>query len=143
MGYEVYVTRRESWADEDGPYITLSDWLGYLSIDPSLQRDVQFGSGRTKSNGGYEESTHVIWTEWPGQGDGKEARFYLDDGNVVASDTDVAIRQKLFVMAHVLEAKVQGAKGELYNSVGEPEGRGRKRRSKTPPGAEKSWWRFW
>lgn len=142
MGYDVFITRREIWSDEDGPDITLSDWLAYLSIDPSLQRDAQFDSGRGSSNGGYQEPTHVIWTEWPGQGDGKEARFYLEDGNVVAKDTDAAIRQKLFVMAHVLEGKLQGAKGETYNSIGENDKKGR-RRSKQAPGQEKSWWRFW
>ena len=140
MSYNIYITRKENWNDEDGPFIALSDWLAYLSIDPSLQRDAQFDSGR--SNGVVDEPTQVIWTEWPGQEDGKQMRFHLDDGNIVASDADVATRQKLFVMADVLEAKLQGAKGETYDSVGDPVGRGRRRRSAAST-QQKSWWRFW
>ena len=122
--------------------ITLSDWLGYLLIDKSLQRDIQFDSGRSRSGGAHQEPTHVIWTEWPGQGNGKETRFHLEDGNIVASQSDEAIRQKLFVMADVLEGKLQGAKYESYDSLGKPVYRGHRRQSKSAT-ARKSWWRFW
>ncbi len=132
MGQKIFITRRKHWSDKDGPDILLSDWLEYLSIDPSLQHDPAFGDDK-----GYgEESTHVVWTEWPHQGGGREARLTLEGGNVVASNADAAVRQKLFVMAHVLGAKVQGLRGEIYDSIGRPERR-------VKPSMKKSWWRFW
>ena len=121
MGYEIFITRRENWSDEGGPEITFTEWLSYLSIDPSLERDAPFDSSRSMRT--HQESTHVIWTDWPNKSDGHEARFWLENGNIVASDTDEEIRRKLFVIAHVLEGKVQGTDGETYDSIGKPETR--------------------
>lgn len=168
MRYEVFVTRRDNWSDK-GSDITLTEWLSYLSIDKSLQRDALFDSARSRESDAPENPTHVIWTEWPGQSDGKEARFRLEDGNVVASDSDEAIRKKLFIMAHVLEGKVQGIESEVYDADGKalPAKVEEKKKPVTPPKPEKSrpveataeptppkspraapppqkaWWRFW
>lgn len=117
MRYEVFITRRANWADT-GSDITLTEWLSYLSIDKSLQRDALFDSARNKENDAPENPTHVIWSDWPGHSDGKEARFRLEDGNVVASESDEDVRKKLFIMAHVLEARVQGIEGEVYDANG-------------------------
>ncbi|MEO0943914.1 MAG: hypothetical protein AAFY06_03600 [Pseudomonadota bacterium] len=166
MRYEVFITRRDNWADK-GSDITLTEWLSYLSIDKSLQRDALFDSARTRENDALENPTHVIWTDWPGQSDGKEARFRLEDGNVVASDSDEAIRKKLFIMAHVLEGKVQGIEGEIYDANGKalPAKAADKKKSattapsshpiehaqerkaaeptRTAPPPQKAWWQFW
>ena len=133
MKNDCFITRKDHWADKDGPDILLSDWLAYQTIDPSIQADPEHAYGSLE-----EAQSHVIWTEWPGQGAGAEARFRLEGGNVIANRADAAIRQKLFVMAHVLNATVQGPKGQVFDSVGAPEGRKRH----TPSDA-RSWWRFW
>lgn len=166
MRYEVFITRRDNWADK-GADISLTEWLSYLSIDKSLQRDALFDSARNGTSDMSENPTHVIWTEWPGHSEGKEARFRLEDGNIVASDSDQAIRKKLFIMAHVLEAKVQGIDGEVYDANGNASAsvkRTAKASSKrkkvtdgsTPsdqaiqsttsrkaPQPQKGWWQFW
>ena len=39
MGYEVYITRKEAWFDEEGDAITLDDWLDYVEQDPDMRAD--------------------------------------------------------------------------------------------------------
>ncbi len=136
MGYELHITRREHWADADGPEIAYFDWLDYLNIDRSLQEDAVF----QKEGSEAQERTCVIWTDWSGRKGGKEARLWLRDGNIVTSDADAEFRRKMFVMADVLGAKLQGAKGEIYNSVGEPDSRGRIKPSRS---GKRPWWKFW
>ncbi len=141
MGYNLHITRREVWSDPFGPEITLQDWLDYLNIDRSLQKDVRFESSRdTGVSTGSDEPTAVFWTEWPSRVDGDEARLSLSNGNISATDADADLRRKMFVMAHVLGAKLQGENGETYNSIGEPETPSK--RSKATKGAKRPWWRF-
>lgn len=140
MGYDLHITRRQDWADPDGPEITLEDWLEYLTIDPSLEKDIEFESQVDPAVAtGAKEPTMVLWNEWPSRGDGNEARLWLSHGNVMATDADVDLRRKMFVMADVLNARLQGDNGEIYNSIGEPEGR----KSRRSSGGKRPWWRFW
>lgn len=141
MSYDLHITRREVWSDTFGSEITLQDWLDYLSIDQSLQKDVRFESSRdTGTSTESDELTTVLWSEWPSRGDGDEARLSLLNGNICATDADADLRQKMFVMAHVLGAKLQGEKGETYNSIGEPEKL--LKRDKATKDAKRPWWRF-
>ena len=140
MGYDLHITRRQDWADPDGPEITLEEWLDYLTIDPSLERDIEFESSLDPAVAtGAKESTMVLWNEWPSRGSGEEVRLWLSHGNVMATDADVDLRRKMFVMADVLGARLQGDNGEIYNSIGEPEGR----RARRSSGGKRPWWRFW
>ena len=36
MGYEVHITRRQHWLDEDGPSIALNEWLKVVHSDPEM-----------------------------------------------------------------------------------------------------------
>lgn len=142
MSYNVYVTRKDDWSDDDGPDITLNDWLDYLAIDGSLIPD----SHRAKSTdprvaSGAKEATHAYWAEWPGRDDaGHEVWFWLELGNIICANADTATLRKLFVVADVLGARLQGDEGEFYDSVG----RAVKGRPRMPRGAGKRpWWKFW
>ncbi len=37
MGYEVHITRKEHWSDEDGPELTLDEWESTVQSDPELE----------------------------------------------------------------------------------------------------------
>ena len=37
MSYEVHITRKKFWADEEGPAITPEEWLAYIETDPQLR----------------------------------------------------------------------------------------------------------
>ena len=34
MGYNLYITRKENWGDEDGPSIRLEEWMTYIASEP-------------------------------------------------------------------------------------------------------------
>lgn len=143
MGYDLYITRREIWSDLEGPAITYFDWMDYLNIDPSLQRDVQFESKRIKNGGSEDDSPgQVIWKEWSVRKDGKEAKLWLEDGNIKTGDADPEFRRKMFIIADVLGAKLQGERNELYDSMGNSEEGGitRFRRSR---GGKRPWSKLW
>ena len=105
VGFQIHITRKEFWSDEEGPAISEKEWTALAASDPSM---------RPKKNGdvawvGY--SKHV-----PGR---KEARFRLaSNGNVVLRFPDREIRAKMYRMAIRIGAKVQGDGGELYDEHG-------------------------
>lgn len=142
MSYEVHITRKEDWSDQEGPVITRDDWVSYIAIDKSLELD---GDRAAKVDprvaSGAKDPTHTRWKDWPGRADGeREAWMWLENGNVVVSDADAAFRRKLFLIADSLGARLVGDDGETYNSVGEPE-KGRQRLA--ADGRRRPWWKFW
>ena len=140
MGYDIHITRKDDWADDEGPVIELDEWLGYLAIDKSMGLDQDREAERDSAVAtGAKAASLAIWKDWP-SGDGENfAEIWHSQGNLMASDPDIAFRQKMFLIADALGAKVQGNKGEVYNSIGDPENR--PRRSGTRAG--RPWWKVW
>lgn len=142
MGYDLYITRKEDWSDVDGQDITFDDWIAYVTSDKSLRIDAaRAAAADPRVASGAKEPSHVAWVDWPDREAGqREAWIWLERGNLVAADADLPFRQKLFLIAVAMNARLMGEDGEVYNSIGEPEGKsslfaslGRKRR----------WWKFW
>ena len=142
MSYDVHITRKEDWSDTEGPNITRNEWVKYLAIDKSMQLDGDHSAEvDTKVASGAKEPTHARWNDWPDRVPGeREAWMWLEHGNIMATNADAAFRQKLFLVADSLSARLMGDDGEVYNSIGEPE----KGRAKlTGDGRKRSWWKFW
>lgn len=142
MGYDLFITRKEDWSDTEGQDITLDDWLEYVAMDPSLQIDADHAaSADPRVASGAKEASHVRWLDWPDREVGvREAWIWLERGNLTSADPDLRVRQKLFLIADGLEARLMGENGEIYNSSGEPEGRLSRLGSLGP---KKRWWKFW
>lgn len=142
MAYDMHITRKTDWADQDGPEIEREEWMAYVLIDKSLQLDrdrAEAVDPRVASR--TKEPTHVRWTGWEGRMEGvREAWMWLENGNVMASDADAAFRRKLFLVADSLNARLMGDDGEIYNSNGEPESG---RAKLTEDGRKRAWWKFW
>ena len=122
MGYDVHITRREDWSDQDGPSITRAEWFHVISRDPSLRlaRNVII-----ENNDGQQISLHedtlTVWMDWPDRAEGRaEALFWHSAGTVHTKNPDRALLRKMYVIAGVLAAKVQGDEGEIYDASGEP-----------------------
>jgi hypothetical protein len=149
VGYEVHITRRPSWF-EDGPEITLDEWLAVVREDPDLRLD-GFAEAETRDTHTkirVEDPSLAIWTAYSGHGrDGNMAWLYLSQGNVVAKNPDEEIRRKLALLAKRLGARVQGDEGEFYGDDGEsiPEADGSppEVEPKRSPAPRKPWWKFW
>ena len=140
MGYDIHITRKDDWADDDGPVIEHDEWLSYLSIDKSMALDQDREAERDSAVAtGAKSASLAVWKDWPSSDGDTVAEIWHSQGNLIAVDPDIAFRQKMFLIADALGAKVQGSKGEIYNSIGDPEKRPRRSGSR----AEKPWWKVW
>lgn len=116
MAYEVHITRRVDWMDEEGPVIALDEWLAIAAADADLRHDAT--SEVTAPDGSvlsFDTTGRVVWTAHP---EGREVTFLHVEDRISASYPDEATIAKMVALAVLLGARVQGDEGECY---GEPE----------------------
>lgn len=149
MGYEVHITRKTSWFDDDGPVISLDDWLAYLASDAEMRLD---GYAEARTSAGavlrMEEPGIAVWTAYSGhEVDGNMAWFCHFGDRISVKNPDEEILAKMYRIASSLGAKVQGDEGELYG----PEGTSEQKEAQVEPEVESSltaarkkpWWKIW
>ena len=117
MGYELHITRKENWFDEEGSLqISIDEWYQLLSDDKEMRLD-GFAEA-TASNGEtvrVESKGLSVWTKYSGNGqDGNYAWFDYSNGSIVCNNPDDEIINKMLDVAQKLNAKVQGDEGEIY-----------------------------
>ena len=143
MGYDVHITRKENWFDEEGDAVSLAEWLAYIEGDLELRLD-GYAEAELK-NGSIlrtDDPSMAVWIEHPqhGRRDGM-AWIWLSSGNVQAKNPDDDTRLKMWRIAKSLGAKVQGDDGEFYDSSGSIV---RVVANELPAAlAKKAWWRKW
>ena len=123
MGYDVHITRKSEWFDREQLGISFDEWSSYLATDQSMRLE---GVARTTSPAGDEIEIKgpgiAVWLEYSGHKDNKMAWFNLSrSGNVIVKNPDPEILQKMWQVAQVLGAKVQGDEGEVYDADGSVE----------------------
>ncbi len=119
MGYDVHITRKENWFDEDGSdNISVTEWTEYIKRDSEMRLD-NFAEA-TATNGEYvrvEAQGMSVWTKYSKDGlGGNHAWFWPSNGNIVVKNPDIEIRNKMIDIAGHLNAKVQGDDGEFYDA---------------------------
>ncbi len=142
MGYDVHITRKENWFDEEGPSISLEEWISLVGADPGMLLE-GFAEAATPSGEKIrvESEGLSVWTAYSGHGkDGNMAWFDLRAGCVVVKNPDEEILKKMYEIARRLGAKVQGDDGEVYGSDGNLDDFPLNR---DPAGPRKPWWKFW
>ena len=143
MGYDIHITRKENWFDEEGAAISLVEWHAYIESDPAMRLD---GYAEASLKDGAvlrsENPSLAVWTEHPqhGKRDGM-AWIWLSQGNVQAKNPDEDTLRKMWCIAQSLGAKVQGDDGELYDSSGSMLRSATSAASPAQP--KKPWWRVW
>ena len=120
MGYDVRITRKENWWDESGAEINLDEWIDVVAADPDMRLDgyaeTQVGDGKILR---VENKGLSVWTAYSGHGkDGNMVWFGFHRGNVVVKNPDTEILQKMWSLAQLLSARVQGDEGEFYDKSG-------------------------
>jgi hypothetical protein len=133
MGYDLHITRKENWFDEDDSNeIRLSEWIGYIKVDTEMRLDNQ--ASATTDNGDnvtYKNNGLAVWTSYSKNGlDDNYAWFDLRTGNLTVKNPDDEIKNKMIDIADRLNAKVQGDDGETYDS-------------KITPKDKRPWWKVW
>lgn len=117
MGYDLHITRKEEWSDEDeSNSITLNEWKDYLQSDKEMRLD---GFAEANLQDGQvlrmEDESLAIWKNYSGDGiNGNHAWFSLSQGNITVKNPDEEIIKKMLEIAGVLNARVQGDDGEFY-----------------------------
>jgi hypothetical protein len=112
MGYDVHITRKKNWCDQDGPEIPLAEWTSIERSDQGMRLD---GYAETRLENGRilrtENEGLAVWTEYSRQGeDGNLAWFDFRSGNVVVKNPDSEILQKMWSLAQLSEV-LRGKKG--------------------------------
>lgn len=120
MGYEVHISRKTEWFDDEGPSISLSEWVAYIATDPDMRLD---GYAEAAVGGGgvlrVEDEGLAVWTRYSRHGvNGGMAWFYPGAGGIVVKNPDVEILKKMSEIAQALAARVVGDEGEEYGPDG-------------------------
>lgn len=102
MSYNVYITRAEFWAENEGTEIPADEWQELVGADPELAIDEKGGPGfAVLMTAGDDQPAWLDWTE----------------GNIYASYPGSALQRKMLQIAARLGARLQGDDGEIYTSI--------------------------
>jgi len=102
MGYDVHITRKKLWLDDEGPRITWEEWAAYVGQDPELRLAPELGKHMVAMSIKCEYPDP--WLDWC-------------EGSIETKSPDEAILAKMLQIAAALKAKVQGDDGEVYRSA--------------------------
>jgi hypothetical protein len=143
MGYDVHITRKDEWFDEDGEKITLAEWKQYVKTDSEMRLDnyaeakIPNGILRVESEG------LSVWLGYSGhEKDGNMAWFDYFEGNIKVKNPDEEVLRKIFTIAETLKAKVQGDDGEIYDAEGNSNWKELRQQNVLSTNVKK-WWQFW
>jgi hypothetical protein len=132
MGYNLHITRKENWSDDDdSAEISLREWKRYVQTDDEMEIE-STATSMTENDEvvEFESGGLAFWRNYSRHGiDGNKAWFVFHNGEIVVKNPDVAIRNKMIAVAASLGAKVQGDDGEEYNEIELVQQKGR--------------WKFW
>jgi hypothetical protein len=104
MGVELYITRAEFWADNEGKEISAEEWMAYVESDSEFKLN--------PSNG----KCFAIWL-----GESKYEEPWLDwfQGNISTKWPDTSLFKKMLVVAKAFNAEIQDDDGNVYKHEGD------------------------
>lgn len=101
MGYDLHITRRQSWTDT-GDDISIEDFERYLKSDPEFS---------------YPSPMGANYAEWKSPETAYESWLCWDEGRIYSKNPEPELVEKMVVVAKALRAKVEGDDGEIYESA--------------------------
>ncbi len=113
MGYDVHITRKPEWSDDDGPRITESEWQAYVASDPDMV--ITGVTEITNPEGETIRLTQPLLTEWRGNSGRSPVWISYFEGSLVIKNPDDECLAKMRQIASKLQARVQGDEGEFYD----------------------------
>jgi len=115
MSYDIHITRKNHWADDNDSVITGSEWKELADNDPEIEitgvAEAKTADGKTTIR--MEKELLGQWKKSP---DDAPIYFVYSDkeGGLLVSDPDKDAINKMKEIAIRLNAKVQGDDGEVY-----------------------------
>lgn len=141
MGYDLHITRKENWVDEDESYkdILLNDWLEYIHNDPELQiSDAYQIENPQKPDESMPAPGFCDWLNHPLN----ESRWFdYYQGNIGTKNPDEHTIRKMLSIAKAFDATVQGDDGEIYSLSSSNKVVHHFADEGAP--SKKPWWKFW
>jgi hypothetical protein len=114
MGYDLHITRRKDWSNDE-PDISLAEWEAYVSSDPELRLT---GIAETPTPDGllqYKNAGLAVWVAHPS----RQVWFDPRAGGIAVKNPDEITIDKMVAIARRLRAHVQGDDGETYTGGGQ------------------------
>ena len=101
MGYELHITRKKYFFDEEGEVVSPAEWRSYVNSDPELEIDLKVGENFARWSGDSRYGPGEAWFDW-------------FEGSINTKSPDEKILAKMLSIAQALGGKVQGDDGEVY-----------------------------
>lgn len=121
MGYDIHITRKQDWFEDD-PQISSEEWRAYIASDADMRLDGYAEASTPDGTLRYENNGLAVWTGYSRHClGGNMAWFDFRNGDIVVRNPDPEILKKMWHVAQALKAKVQGDEGETYGGDGEVE----------------------
>src|SRR5207245_5180092 len=105
MGYDLHITRKAEWSDDDGPVISADEWRKLIASDADLQLDAETDCAI--------DDTHMIFASFRGE----PGVFGWLDGEICTKNPEAEVVRKAVQIAQKLGAKAQGDDGEDRKST--------------------------
>ena len=145
MGYDLHITRRKDWSQDEpqNTDIKLEEWISFIEQDPELQLSDAY---RIKVPGNENESQVAPgYCEWINHPLDERPSFVYSSGCISTKNPDEDTVRKILLISKVLNAKVQGDDGETYelSSNGEIINNPDPLVDSNEIAEKKPWWKFW
>ena len=98
MGYDLHITRKKRWTDEEG-LIPVQEWLRIVASDPALVQDPN------DPNAAFFGDSELEWLTW-------------NRGTIYTKNPSERIVNEMIRLASDLNAVVMGDDGEVYERGG-------------------------
>jgi hypothetical protein len=148
MGYDLHITRKEYWFDEEQKInnISLEEWLSFIQ---SSNSELELSDAYWIKVPGDATKSQVApgFCEWTAHPQDERPWFDYSDGNISTKNPDEPTIKKMILMAKEFNAKVQGDDGEVYELSPSNEITSRhivsRLEEETGSKVKKPWWKFW
>lgn len=113
MSYELHITRRKNWFDQENISIDFEEWQSFVASESELQI-VGFAE-TTLPDGNILSLERKGLTKWTGHPNLQTAWLIWRNGNISCKNPDAFLLAKMIQIASRLQARVQGDEGEFYS----------------------------
>ena len=99
MGYDLHITKKDFWADENGQCISREDWNNYVKTDNQIQHNTKNSIDDFLVS--LEREHFPLW-------------YNPDICEIYTNNPSKKVIDKLIKISEALGARVQGDDGEIY-----------------------------